>query len=82
MKSVQDEALAYALLRFAIGVNFFGHGFVRIIGGVGKFATNMTKEFEKTELPLWMVQPFLTRWPDEPEKALNFYRSFHSERYR
>jgi thiosulfate dehydrogenase [quinone] large subunit len=58
MKSISDEALAYALLRLALGVNFFGHGFVRIVGGVGEFAAGMAKGFEKTVLPLWMVQPF------------------------
>ena len=58
MTEVSDESLAYALLRLTLGVNFFGHGLVRIIGGVDSFASGMAKGFEKTILPLWLVQPF------------------------
>jgi thiosulfate dehydrogenase [quinone] large subunit len=57
-KEESDESLAYALLRLTLGVNFFGHGFVRIVGGVDAFASGMAKGFEKTILPLWLVQPF------------------------
>ena len=31
---------------------------MRIIGGVDAFASDMAKGFEKTILPLWLVQPF------------------------
>jgi thiosulfate dehydrogenase [quinone] large subunit len=63
MRSISDEALAYALLRLALGVNFFGHGFVRIVGGVGNFAAGLVKGFEKTLLPTALVQPFALALP-------------------
>lgn len=63
MKNTSDEALAYALLRLAFGVNFFGHGFVRVSGGTGEFAAGLVKGFEKTVLPVGLVQPFALMLP-------------------
>ena len=46
-----DRALAYALLRLAMGVNFFGHGFFRILSGVGAFASHTAENMGKGPLP-------------------------------
>ena len=45
------KALAYALLRTAFGVNFAGHGFVRILNGVGLFASTTADHLAKSMLP-------------------------------
>ena len=63
VSKASDEALAYALLRLALGMNFFGHGFVRVIGGVDAFAAGLVKGFDKTILPTALVQPFALTLP-------------------
>ncbi len=63
MKQVSDQSLAYALLRIALGINFFGHGFVRVVGGVSKFADGITKGFEESILPPDLVRPFALAIP-------------------
>ncbi len=46
-----DKALAYALLRIAFGINFAGHGLIRIHNGVGAFATATAEQLAKSPLP-------------------------------
>lgn len=46
-----NKAIAYALLRLAIGINFFGHGFFRILSGVGAFAHHTAENMGKGPLP-------------------------------
>jgi thiosulfate dehydrogenase (quinone) large subunit len=48
---VNDKSLAYALLRIAFGVNFAGHGLIRIYNGVGGFASTTTEHLAKSPLP-------------------------------
>jgi thiosulfate dehydrogenase [quinone] large subunit len=48
---INDKSLAYALLRIAFGVNFAGHGLIRIYNGVGTFATNTAEHMAKSPLP-------------------------------
>lgn len=51
MMKFKDKALAYALLRVALGVNFAGHGFIRIYNGVGAFASTTADHMAKSPLP-------------------------------
>ena len=51
MMKFNDKALAYALLRVALGVNFAGHGFIRIYNGVGAFAATTADHMAKSPLP-------------------------------
>jgi thiosulfate dehydrogenase [quinone] large subunit len=46
-----NKSLAYALLRIALGVNFAGHGLIRIYNGVGAFATTTAEHLAKSPLP-------------------------------
>src|ERR1700733_4015394 len=46
-----DKSLAYALLRIAFGINFAGHGLIRIYNGVGTFATTTAEHLAKSPLP-------------------------------
>jgi thiosulfate dehydrogenase [quinone] large subunit len=46
------------MLRLALGVNLFGHGFVRIVGGVGGFVNWLVEHMSGTMLPAWLVRPF------------------------
>jgi thiosulfate dehydrogenase [quinone] large subunit len=48
---VHHKSLAYALLRIAFGVNFAGHGLIRIYNGVGTFATTTAEHLAKSPLP-------------------------------
>ncbi len=57
MRSYSDRQIAYALLRFALGVNFFGHGLVRIITGDQKFAEGTIRGFQHSPLPEALVTP-------------------------
>ena len=45
------KAIAYALLRLALGINFFGHGFFRILSGVAAFAAHTAENMAKGPLP-------------------------------
>jgi thiosulfate dehydrogenase [quinone] large subunit len=49
--NIQHKSLAYALLRIAVGVNFAGHGLIRIYDGVGNFAATTTEHMAKSPLP-------------------------------
>jgi thiosulfate dehydrogenase (quinone) large subunit len=48
---IQHKSLAYALLRIAFGVNFAGHGLIRIYNGVSSFAAVTTEHMAKSPLP-------------------------------
>jgi len=48
---MSDKSLAYALLRIAFGVNFAGHGLIRIYNGVGAFAASTAAHLAKSPLP-------------------------------
>jgi thiosulfate dehydrogenase [quinone] large subunit len=48
---VHHKSLAYALLRIAFGVNFAGHGLIRIYNGVGAFAATTAEHMAKSPLP-------------------------------
>jgi len=43
--------VAYALMRLALGINIFGHGFFRIHSGLGAFAAGMAAGMDKGPLP-------------------------------
>ncbi|MDM1554959.1 MULTISPECIES: DoxX family protein [Chryseobacterium] len=53
---------AYFFLRVSMGINFFGHGLVRLTK-LQDFADGMTKSFEKSWLPQLFVQMFSTALP-------------------
>lgn len=53
-----NKPLAYAFLRAALGVNFAGHGFVRIVNGVGSFAQTTADHLAKSLLPRGFVTGF------------------------
>ena len=53
-----DKPLAYALLRIALGVNFAGHGLIRIYTGVGAFAQTTAEHMAKSPLPHGFVLGF------------------------
>jgi len=63
---LSDASLAYGILRFAFGINIFGHGFIRIVNGTAAFAAWMLKEMQGTMMPVWMVTPFgyLVPWAE------------------
>jgi thiosulfate dehydrogenase [quinone] large subunit len=48
---MNNKSLAYALLRIAFGINFAGHGLIRIYNGVGVFAATTTEHLAKSPLP-------------------------------
>lgn len=58
-----DLALAYGLLRLALGVNILMHGLVPIMGGVEAFAATMVRQFAPTFLPAQLVGAFGTVLP-------------------
>jgi thiosulfate dehydrogenase (quinone) large subunit len=51
------KALAYGTFRFALGIAELMHGLVRLPILAG-FAASMTKQFEGTILPAWLVYSF------------------------
>jgi thiosulfate dehydrogenase [quinone] large subunit len=48
---INNKSLAYALLRIAFGVNFAGHGIIRLYNGVGAFAHTTQEHLTKSPLP-------------------------------
>jgi thiosulfate dehydrogenase [quinone] large subunit len=52
------KAAAYALMRLALGMNIFGHGFFRILSGVGNFANGMAQGMDKGPLPHTLTVSF------------------------
>src|SRR5260370_14402030 len=55
---INDKYLAYALLRIAFGVNFAGHGLIRIYNGVASFATTTAEHLAKSPLPQGLTYAF------------------------
>ncbi len=47
----RHTAVAYLLMRVALGINFMGHGLFRILSGVGAFAVNTAQGMAKGPLP-------------------------------
>ena len=56
--ALSDKFLSYSLLRIALGVNFAGHGFVRIHNGIGNFAASTAEHMAKSPLPHGFVLGF------------------------
>lgn len=54
-----EKSLAYALLRVAVGVNFAGHGLIRLYIGLGHFADSTAEHLSKSPLPHGSVVGFL-----------------------
>jgi thiosulfate dehydrogenase (quinone) large subunit len=54
-----DRRLAYAMLRFTLGLSIFMHGLVRM-PHLGAFADNTAKLFVNTPLPAFTVRLFAT----------------------
>jgi thiosulfate dehydrogenase (quinone) large subunit len=54
----QDERIAYALLRIAVGVNLMMHGVSRLLAGPGEFAAKLVMQFAHAPLPGWSVWAF------------------------
>jgi thiosulfate dehydrogenase (quinone) large subunit len=54
----KDAALAYALLRFTLGLNICMHGIVRWATGLGRFAGSLTDMFRGSPLPPWITDGF------------------------
>ena len=53
-----DKSLAYALLRISLGVNFAGHGLIRIHNGVAAFAQTTAEHLAKSPLPPSLTYAF------------------------
>ena len=56
--TARDREFAYAILRLALGVNLFGHAFVRLLGGVAGFVNWLVEHMSGALLPAWLVRPF------------------------
>jgi thiosulfate dehydrogenase [quinone] large subunit len=61
--TTNDKSLAYALLRIALGVNFAGHGLIRIHNGVANFATTTAEHLAKSPLPQSFIHAFSNAIP-------------------
>ncbi len=57
------KAIAYAILRLALGINIFGHGFFRILSGVAAFANGTVQSMDKGPLPHAFSLGFLYATP-------------------
>lgn len=57
-----NKNTAYFFLRLSMGINFFGHGLVRLTK-LQDFADGMVKGFEKSWLPQLFVHIFSTTLP-------------------
>ena len=55
--SLLDRKLAYAILRFTLGVNLLIHGVGRF-PALGAFADGLVKLFAETPLPAFLARPF------------------------
>jgi thiosulfate dehydrogenase (quinone) large subunit len=53
-----NKSLAYALLRISLGVNFAGHGLIRIHNGVAAFAQTTVEHLAKSPLPPGLTYAF------------------------
>ena len=59
----QNKSVAYCLLRMAFGVNFLGHGFFRVLGGVGNFASSTAQHMNKSPFPYRLNYSFALASP-------------------
>jgi thiosulfate dehydrogenase (quinone) large subunit len=55
---LSHQFLAYALLRIALGVNFAGHGLIRIHNGAAAFAQATAEHLAKSPLPPSLIYAF------------------------
>ena len=55
---LNNRQLAYALLRIALGVNFAGHGLIRIHNGAAAFAQTTAEHLAKSPLPQSLTYAF------------------------
>ncbi len=55
---LNNRQLAYALLRISLGVNFAGHGLIRIHNGVAAFAQTTVEHLVKSPLPSTLTYAF------------------------
>jgi thiosulfate dehydrogenase [quinone] large subunit len=55
---IADKSLAYALLRVSFGINFAGHGLIRIHNGIAAFAQTTTEHLAKSPLPSTLTYAF------------------------
>jgi thiosulfate dehydrogenase [quinone] large subunit len=58
MSALFEKRLAYVLLRLMLGLDFLGHGGVRLMYGDGAFAAGMVKTMADTPLPAALVHGF------------------------
>jgi thiosulfate dehydrogenase [quinone] large subunit len=58
MTAAFEKRLAYVLLRLMLGLDFLGHGGVRLMHGDGAFAAGMVKQMADTPLPAGLVHGF------------------------
>jgi len=58
-----NKSVAYALMRLALGLNIFGHGFFRILSGVGAFADGAIQGMDKGPMPHGLSYAFLLATP-------------------
>jgi thiosulfate dehydrogenase [quinone] large subunit len=58
MSAAFEKRLAYVLLRLMLGLDFLGHGGVRLMHGDGAFAAGMVKQMADTPLPAGLVHGF------------------------
>jgi thiosulfate dehydrogenase (quinone) large subunit len=54
---------AYTILRVALGVNIFMHGFIRIKNGITEFKKALEREYENSILPALLVKRFASFLP-------------------
>jgi thiosulfate dehydrogenase [quinone] large subunit len=58
-----EKSFAYALLRIAVGVNFAGHGLIRMYLGASQFVNSTAEHLSKSPLPHGLVTVFLYMVP-------------------
>lgn len=57
------SSIAYTIVRTAMGLNIFMHGFVRIKTGVSLFKNALVKEYEDSMIPPVLVKGFAVTLP-------------------
>lgn len=62
MKSITNRNLAYALMRITMGINFFGHGMVRL-PKIPTFRSGIVEMFKDSVIPEPIVYGFGTVLP-------------------
>jgi thiosulfate dehydrogenase [quinone] large subunit len=58
-----NKAVAYLLMRLALGVNIFGHGFFRLLSGLSAFVHGAAIPIDKGPLPHSLTIDFLYAVP-------------------